>query len=269
MGSPARVRVVLVFQSRAFKSIARRRHSARPRAQCLFDRRLARRETRRRPFGDALHDRCRCGVRRTGVERRCRRVFELQLDRLRFFLAGQLRGDRQGEVDAVTPPPVIRLPSRTTRSRTGTAPSGSSSEWNAQCVVARRRAAGRPRPAATHRAHRRHVARGGRALLHERDRFGIEQQRVDPDPARNADHVERRTVVERRSARARVRCSMQRSRATSDQMNGGVGSTRARRGPVRSSCWTPGNRESRYAGSCGDSDWMGRAVAGTGWTGRF
>jgi len=39
---------------------------------------------------------------------------------------------------AVTPPPVTRLPSRTTRSRTGIAPSGSSNAWNAQCVVARR-----------------------------------------------------------------------------------------------------------------------------------
>ncbi len=41
-------------------------------------------------------------------------------------------------IPAVTPPPVTRLPSRTTRSRTGVAPNGASSEWNAQCVVARR-----------------------------------------------------------------------------------------------------------------------------------
>jgi hypothetical protein len=44
---------------------------------------------------------------------------------------------RAKSIPAVTPPPVSRLPSRTTRAATGMAPSAARKSWLAQCVVAR------------------------------------------------------------------------------------------------------------------------------------
>jgi hypothetical protein len=95
------------------------------------------------------HDLGRRALRLAGREGWLRRVFEVELHRLGGLLTEQLATTLSAiSIPAVTPPPVMNLPSATTRARTGTAPSRARKSWLAQCVVARRPAR-RPAAAST------------------------------------------------------------------------------------------------------------------------
>lgn len=62
-------------------------------------------------------------VRRPGIVRGSRGIFQLQLNGLRGLMSENFSRQRQREIDPRrNPPPVIRFPSCTTRSRTASAP---------------------------------------------------------------------------------------------------------------------------------------------------
>ncbi len=98
-------------------------------------------------------------------------------------------------IPAVTPPPVKRLPSTTTRSATGSAP---------KCVqqVARHPVGRRP-PAAQQPRRTQHqragadaddIARPGRGTAQKRQHLVVFEQRVDAGAARHEDEIERRAI---------------------------------------------------------------------------
>ena len=79
----------------------------------------------------------RCCFRRSRVEWRGGCIFDLQLNLLRGRRADHLgHDDKAKSIPAVTPPPVKKLPSRTTRPSVGSAPNAVSKSRDAQCEVA-------------------------------------------------------------------------------------------------------------------------------------
>ena len=97
---------------------------------------------------------------------------------------------------AVTPPPVKRLPSRTTRPAVGIAPNAASrsrARPMRRGALAAQQAGGAEHQRAG--ADRGDIARLRRLPAQEVEHLGVLHQRVDARTARHADHVERRAVA--------------------------------------------------------------------------